>query len=145
MTPRAHIWLALLWLGTAGLCAASCQTAARRRTDVKTVAKDTTRLQQLRQRVVWEIRKPTCSERLQCRAIPLGAKPCGGPWSYAVYSTATTDSAALAVAVERYNTEDAELNRELGRVSDCNFVSPPTVECVAGLCSPSVFDKSSPR
>jgi len=55
--------------------------------------------------------------------------------SSAVYSTATTDSAALAVAVERYNAADAESNRKLGLVSDCSFVPPPKVDCVEGFCT----------
>ena len=38
-----------------------------------------------------------------CRALGLGAKPCGGPWRYVIYSTARTDSAALVEKVERRN------------------------------------------
>ncbi len=75
-----------------------------------------------------------CWSIAQCRALPLGAKPCGGPWSYAVYSTEATDSSALAAAVGRYNAHENELNRREGRVSDCQFVSPPLLECVDGHC-----------
>lgn len=80
------------------------------------------------------IGEPSCNSVAQCRAAPLGAKPCGGPWSYAVYSTVTTDSSALAAAISRYNAHENELNRREGRVSDCRFVAPPRLDCADGRC-----------
>lgn len=70
-----------------------------------------------------------------CRATPFGAKPCGGPRQYLVYSADATDSAALASAVSRYNELEAETNRREGRVSDCMMVTPPRVALVSGRCS----------
>lgn len=69
-----------------------------------------------------------------CRAIPFGAKPCGGPWTYLVFSTEKTDSAGLADLVGRYNAIEARLNREEGRISDCQFVTPPSLRLVDGRC-----------
>jgi hypothetical protein len=74
--------------------------------------------------------------------MPVGAKPCGGPWSYLVYSMATSDSVQLAAAVQEYTAYQADLNRKLGLVSDCQFLSAPTVDCMAGVCATS---SSSPN
>jgi hypothetical protein len=71
------------------------------------------------------VSEPTCDDVAQCRAMAFGAKPCGGPWSYLVYSV--TASAA-------YNAREAEVNRQEGRVSDCRMVTAPAVECRDGTC-----------
>lgn len=78
---------------------------------------------------------PTCEDVSQCRSIAFGSKPCGGPWSYLVYSAQTTDSVSLAAAVSRYNRREAQLNRELGRASDCQVVLPPRLSCVSARCT----------
>ena len=91
-------------------------------------------LADLRAEVMRMIGEATCSDVSQCRTIGFGAKPCGGPWQYLVYSTATTDSTALTVAVARYNSQEAALNKSEGRVSDCSVVSPPTLMRVNGRC-----------
>ena len=147
-SPRLSCWpRALVWLIVAGTLAASCRRTARRTADVEAGAADatrlkqlagaadTTRLRQLREAVARQIGKPSCSEQPQCRAMPIGSKPCGGPWSYVVFSTVATDSAALALAVQRYNAAEEELNRKLSRVSDCSFVSPPKPDCARGRCT----------
>ena len=70
-----------------------------------------------------------------CRTIAFGSKPCGGPQQYLIYSASTTDSAALAAAVARYNALESEINKREGRVSDCMLVSPPAVALNNGRCS----------
>jgi hypothetical protein len=106
----------------------ACRATAQRATS------DTEQLGELRAGVRALIGDPTCMLARQCRAAPFGAKPCGGPWSYIIYSTATIDSAAFADAVARYNALEDELNRREGRVSDCRLVSPPQLDCVNGRC-----------
>ena len=69
-----------------------------------------------------------------CREIAFGSKPCGGPWKYLAYSTASTDSVALKAKVDRYNRWEREINERDGGVSDCMFVGPPGVELVGGQC-----------
>jgi hypothetical protein len=78
--------------------------------------------------------EPTCSSADQCRTVAFGAKPCGGPRSYLIYSTAAADTARLATLVAEYNRLEAEANAREGRVSDCMFVAQPTVACVSGRC-----------
>jgi len=92
-------------------------------------------LDSLRQAMAAAVGPASCRAKEQCRAVGVGAKPCGGPRSYLIYSTATTDSAALALIAQRYDAADARQNRVQGLVSDCTFLPPPQLECVAGRCT----------
>jgi hypothetical protein len=121
----------------ASVLGAACHVAGSRASHREEVPADSTRLRQLRESVTQVLQVPTCVDRSQCRVMPLGAKPCGGPWSYLIYSTATTDSARLAAAVTKYTSYQTDLNRKLGLVSDCQFVPPPQVDCVSGQCATS--------
>ena len=80
------------------------------------------------------VSKPRCERVDQCRAAPLGAKPCGGPWSYVVFSTATTDSVRLAKAAAEYTALEVDQNRRAGVVSECQFVTAPKLSCSQGYC-----------
>ena len=91
-------------------------------------------LEPLRTAVHELVGEPTCKTVAQCRAIAFGSKPCGGPWTYLVYSTETTDSTRLAALVAEYNSREAQMNREEGRVSDCRFVPVPRLDCVDSRC-----------
>jgi hypothetical protein len=91
-------------------------------------------LPDLRAEVMRLIGDASCNDVSQCRTIAFGAKPCGGPWQYLVYSMAITDSTALAAAVARYNAREAEINTAEGRMSDCAFVAPPNLARVNGRC-----------
>ncbi|MFW6040036.1 MAG: hypothetical protein ACOC9N_03055, partial [Gemmatimonadota bacterium] len=70
-----------------------------------------------------------------CRAIPFGAKPCGGPWTYLIFSVERTDSAELASLVERYNAAERRLNELEGRMSDCSVPTRPTLDVRDGRCT----------
>lgn len=108
----------------------SVDTSAPGNTDPRRAAT----LADLRAEVMRMIGDAGCTDVSQCRTIAFGAKPCGGPWQYLVYSTQATDSTALAAAVNRYNTQEAALNKSEGRMSDCSVVSPPTLKEVNGRC-----------
>jgi len=92
-------------------------------------------LDNLRTVVQEVVGEPTCETVAQCRAIAFGSKPCGGPWGYLIYSTETTDSTRLAALVAEYNSREAQVNREEGRVSDCRFVPVPGLACVDSRCA----------
>src|SRR5690625_4268253 len=66
-------------------------------------------------------------EASQCRAMPIGAKPCGGPWAYFVYSASSTDEEVLKELVAAYDARQALLNRRDGHMSTCDLVTQPTV------------------
>jgi hypothetical protein len=80
------------------------------------------------------IGEATCDLTNQCRVIPVGSKPCGGPWSYRAYSTVDTDVSALETTVTRFSSLQAELNQRTGADSDCMLVTEPAVRCVSGRC-----------
>lgn len=98
-------------------------------------AVDTTSLATLRTRVLGAIGDPTCRDASQCRTIAFGSKPCGGPWKYLVYSTATTDSVQLDALVTEYNAREAAVNQQEGRMSDCSAVPRPRLVVVDGRCA----------
>ena len=77
---------------------------------------------------------PAAEHPRYCKALPFGAKPCGGPASYLVYSTQVTDSAELEPMVERYNVLSARYNEQEGLVSDCAVLNPVVPNVVNGIC-----------
>ncbi len=73
-------------------------------------------------------------EASQCRFMPIGAKPCGGPWAYFVYSASSTDEEVLKELVALYDARQAILNRRDGHASTCDMVLPPNVGLDDGVC-----------
>lgn len=80
------------------------------------------------------IGSPVCTGPGDCAALPLGVKPCGGPWSWLVYSRSSVDTLALRALVDSYNTLNGELNLRWGWVSDCAVEAQPQVVCEDGVC-----------
>ncbi|TYA74017.1 hypothetical protein [Seonamhaeicola marinus] len=77
-----------------------------------------------------------CNESTECKSIAFGSKPCGGPWSYLIYST-SIDTQELETKVGQYNQLEAIFNAKWGVLSDCAVANPPVDiicennECVA--------------
>ncbi|MDH5377127.1 MAG: hypothetical protein OEX00_02250, partial [Gammaproteobacteria bacterium] len=67
-------------------------------------------------------------------AIPVGAKPCGGPWRYLVYSNKNVNEDKLNTLVSKHKSVNQSLNQQSGMASDCMAVLPPSVACVAKQC-----------
>lgn len=93
------------------------------------------RMDSLRVEIRERVGTPAAEEGASCRAIPLGAKPCGGPRSYLVFSTAATDSASLDTLVREYNRLDRRLNELEGRISDCMLVTEPSLTVENAVCT----------
>ncbi len=75
-----------------------------------------------------------CNENANCDFIAFGSKPCGGPWSYLVYST-TINIDLLKEKVDTYNKNETAYNIKWSIVSDCMASVPPTsVQCINGEC-----------
>ena len=98
-------------------------------------------LERLRDEIKAEIGTPAAEERAQCRTMALGVKPCGGPWTYLVYSTAVSDEAKLRKLVDEFNELDRKRNEEDGLISDCSVVSEPKVTLADGVCSIAGSDR----
>lgn len=75
-----------------------------------------------------------CSADGECRAAPVGAKPCGGPRYYIPYCARTTDSTALYRALDALRTAEEEFNRAEGLMGTCEYVETPTVAARGGRC-----------
>lgn len=80
------------------------------------------------------IGEATCTDAQGCRSIAFGDKPCGGPWSYKIYSVSGVDTLQLAGMVEAYFKFNRVLNERHGWMSDCMVVMPPNIDCVEGRC-----------
>jgi len=78
--------------------------------------------------------KAECSSDSQCRILPLGARPCGGPAGYLAWSSTATPAGELQALADRYRTEQQERNAQSGMVSDCRAIAPPAAACRAGSC-----------
>lgn len=77
----------------------------------------------------------SCSESDGCSYIAFGTKPCGGPWSYLLFSDAV-DIVKLQEMVKNYNEINEQYNLQTNAVSDCMYVIPPTeVKCINGVCT----------
>ena len=76
---------------------------------------DRAKLVEMRGEISALIGDAECETTEDCRQVGIGAKPCGGPWDYLIYSV--TDSAALAdrqINVEELTTRrvDAPMSGE---------------------------------
>lgn len=77
-----------------------------------------------------------CNETTECQFVGFGSKPCGGPWSFLIY-TSSIDVDQLLLWVEDYNQLEKVLNEEWGLVSDCSMSMPPnSIECIDNTCNP---------
>ncbi|WP_298237108.1 hypothetical protein [uncultured Algibacter sp.] len=77
-----------------------------------------------------------CNETSECKFSAFGSKPCGGPWSYIIYST-SIDTDKLEALIENYNNKEDAFNTKWGIVSDCSLAQlPSSVECKNNTCVP---------
>lgn len=76
----------------------------------------------------------SCTESSVCSSIGIGSKPCGGPWRYLVYSTATVDVEELSRAVADLNEYEAGFNTQEHRMSDCSVAQAVQPGCVEQKC-----------
>jgi hypothetical protein len=75
-----------------------------------------------------------CTAASQCRSVPVGATPCGGPRAYLPYCPRATDERALLAKARELERAEQEANRANQRVGTCEFLAPPTLELVGGAC-----------
>jgi hypothetical protein len=71
----------------------------------------------------------------QCKVVGIGAKACGGPERYMLYSTETTDEGRFLELIERYNALARAEVQETGEVSDCAVVPEPVAYLRNGVCT----------
>jgi Fe-S-cluster containining protein len=96
---------------------------------------DDQKLEQLGKEIQDFAKNKACSGSDDCRTMAMGSKACGGPTNYIIYALSKTDEKQLAEKVKQYTDFQKELNIKYNRTSDCLFLSPPTVNCLSGICT----------
>jgi hypothetical protein len=81
----------------------------------------------------------------QCRTVPVGSRPCGGPRTYLVYCAATTDSAALFAKLAELARAEEAYNRRNQLASTCEFRMPPNVALSGGRCTAAPANEAPPQ
>ncbi len=77
----------------------------------------------------------SCENPSQCRVLPIGSRPCGGPAKYIAYSILNTDVKRLKVLAQQHRVTQRQINRIKKLVSTCEMVLQPPVACVNKHCS----------
>ena len=70
----------------------------------------------------------------QCRAAPVGNRPCGGPRYYFAYCPLTTDSAALFRKLGELSRAEGLYNQRRGLASTCEYRGPPDLIVDGATC-----------
>jgi len=104
-------------------------------------AEDRARLEQMELEILAIIGDAECGDAAECRTIAFGAKPCGGPWRYLVYSAVDVDMDLLHQKVAEYYALNRDMNQKYGYFSDCMVAAQPTVGCVDGKCGKIARDR----
>jgi hypothetical protein len=128
VTRRSTTRLGLLWAAAAWACNAPRQP--------ETPAQETApqRVQRLEREAQALVRADGCQRGADCRAAPVGDRPCGGPRTYVVYCARTTDSVALYRKLEELARAERASNEQQGLASTCEFRAPPQVVASGGFC-----------
>lgn len=126
---KKYLTIPLLFILYLTLCATQCEDENEFNYD-----DDQTELINLKSEIESLVSTSVCNENTECKYIAFGSKPCGGPWSYLIYSS-SIDTNALEMMVENYNEKESVFNERYGTVSDCAIVSPPTsISCENNIC-----------
>ncbi|MEL6616232.1 MAG: hypothetical protein AAFQ43_10865 [Bacteroidota bacterium] len=70
----------------------------------------------------------------QCRIVPVGAKPCGGPLEYRLYAASGPEELTILRLAGVVGALDAEANEQFEYVSTCDLTPEPTPRLVQGIC-----------
>ncbi len=75
-----------------------------------------------------------CRVGSDCAALPMGSKPCGGPWKYVLYSKNNRKLAKLKQRLTEYNKLDQRINESQQTMSDCSMTMQPDLKCINSMC-----------
>ncbi len=76
----------------------------------------------------------SCQRDQECKVLGIGARPCGGPDQFIVYSENHTDGKMLAITSERYAKLKKEKQSRLGVAGTCQVLETPVAACQANKC-----------
>ncbi|WP_374587410.1 hypothetical protein [Ideonella dechloratans] len=88
---------------------------------------------------------PRCSADMHCRTLPVGARACGGPSRYLVWSTLVNREDELKALAAQVTEQEKARNAASGRMSTCEVLADPGArcdfaigQCIAGGGAPAV-------
>lgn len=134
MIERAKLAVGSILLGAILACTETPERALAQGETESTLREDSARLAEMKKEIEAFIGEPRCSQASECAAVGFGSKPCGGHWTYLVYSKMSTDENVLLGRINEYNEYNKVVNERHGLVSDCMLVTEPRIDCVNGLC-----------
>jgi hypothetical protein len=89
---------------------------------------------ELKTAIDMEIGQANCTEDMQCKALAIGANPCGGPESYQAYSILNTNIEQLSELAAQYKQVRKTLHAKTGTVGACVVIPEPAVQCKNQQC-----------
>jgi hypothetical protein len=119
---RVRCWTVAVWAAHAAVSVA-CAPSTSRNPAGRSTERDA------RDSLHVAIGSAQCFAESECRLVPVGAKPCGGPRGYSAFSTTTSDTLGIRRWADSLRVLERKLNEAEGRVSDCAMVIPPVVRC----------------
>jgi len=129
----AHDGAAVIWLVGLAALASSCATSFGQ-TSTPPPPPSTPSVDESWQAVERQVGDAQCDVDSQCRTVPVGNKPCGGPERWLAWSAVVSDEAELHRSIDQYTFAQARLQRARGLVSNCAIVPDPGATCRAGHC-----------
>ena len=127
-----YIYAIIFGLVSTVLIACSVETSAN--TPATTDDAIKTKMLRLDKQTKKLIGSASCSSDNQCHSIGFGHKPCGGSYSYRIYSDQNTNVFQLKDQVKQYNELTREQNKKGNLVSDCMMLIPPQLACRKHTC-----------
>lgn len=97
-------------------------------------SRDLERLEIMKNEIL-EMVKIKCKGDSDCKFVPFGSKPCGGPWEFLIYSASSSDENLLLQIVEEYNELEEKINKKHNRISDCSTPAKPELKCESSQCT----------
>ncbi|RSZ56905.1 hypothetical protein HF313_05465 [Massilia atriviolacea] len=88
----------------------------------------------LGERITAEIGDAACDNASQCRTLPVGSKPCGGPAGFLPWSAKRSNGELLARLAADQAAEEKKQNEKSGMMSTCSVEQDPGATCTAGKC-----------
>jgi len=77
----------------------------------------------------------SCTASFQCKVLEVGARACGGPSKYAVYSTLNTQQEQAEQIAQQITAQESTLNKAQG-LTDCPSVLEVQSLCINQQCQP---------
>lgn len=102
--------------------------------DITTVSDDQ-KLANLATEIETFAKNKACAGGDDCKVIEMGARPCGGPSRFIIYALSKTDEKQLTEKITAYTNLEKELNIKYNRTGTCIALTPPTVDCLNGVCT----------